>query len=236
MSKTYLLTLTVRRYDPNTSDTRFQTYQLEAGPILRFVDLFRRINVEQDATLAWASSCEHAQCGSCSVKVNGRPMLACELLVENAVSLFGTTEFRIGPVTVAPVIRDLVVDWEKAYERVHRAKPYIIEPKELPPGMTEYQIFPEEIVRYEDATRCINCFCCAEACISGHRNFIGPNAAMAGIVRMMDEREMEKEERLNLLYSEEGIYRCHTSKACSHVCPKKIDVANFMALAKEGAF
>ena len=236
MSKTYLLTLTVRRYDPDTSDTWFQTYQLEAGPILRFVDLFRRINVEQDATLAWASSCEHAQCGSCSVKVNGRPMLACELLVGNAVSLFGTTEFRIGPVTVAPVIRDLVVDWEKAYERVHRAKPYIIEPKELPPGMTEYQIFPEEIVRYEDATRCINCFCCAEACISGHRNFIGPNAAMAGIVRMMDAREMEKEERLNLLYSEEGIYRCHTSKACSHVCPKKIDVANFMALAKEGAF
>src|SRR4030043_1951627 len=97
MSKTYLLTLTVRRYDPNTSDTWFQTYPLEAGPILRFVDLFRRINVEQDATLAWASSCEHAQCGSCSVKVNGRPMLACELLVENAVTLFGTTQFRARP-------------------------------------------------------------------------------------------------------------------------------------------
>jgi succinate dehydrogenase/fumarate reductase iron-sulfur protein len=157
-------------------------------------------------------------------------------LVENAVALFGTTKFRIEPVTVAPVVRDLVVDWEKNYERVHRAKPYLIEPRELPPGVTEHRIFPQEIVRYEDATRCINCFCCAEACISGHRNFIGPNAAMASIVRMMDARETEKEERLDLLYSEEGIYRCHSSKACSHVCPKKIDVANFIALAKEGAF
>ncbi len=236
MPKTYLLTLTVQRYDPDTSRSWRQTYKLESGPILRFVDLFRRINVEQDATLAWASSCEHAQCGSCSINVNGRPMLACELLVENAVNLFGTTEFNIAPLKVAPVIRDLVVDWEKAYERVHRAKPYIINPQPLPPGVTENRISPGQLARYEDATRCINCFCCAEACISSNRNFIGPNAAMAGIVRMMDIREAEKEERLDLLYSEEGIYRCHTSKACSHVCPKKIDVANFIALAKEGAF
>jgi succinate dehydrogenase/fumarate reductase iron-sulfur protein len=236
MSKTYSLTLTVKRYDPDRSVSWFQTYKLDCGPILRFVDLFRRINVEQDATLTWASSCEHAQCGSCSVNVNGRPLLACELLVENAVTLFGTTEFKIAPVSVAPVVRDLVVDWEKAYERVHRAKPYIIKPKGLPPGVTEHRISPQELSRYEEATRCINCFCCAEACISGPRTFIGPNAAMASVVRMMDPREEERNERLNLLYSEEGIYRCHTSKACSHVCPKKIDVAHFVALAKEGAF
>ena len=102
MSKTYSLTLTIKRYDPDRSVTWFQTYTLDSGPILRFVDLFRRINVEQDATLAWASSCEHAQCGSCSVNVNGRPMLACELLVENAVTLFGTTEFKIAPVIGRP--------------------------------------------------------------------------------------------------------------------------------------
>ena len=57
---------------------------------------------------------------------------------------------------------------------------------------------------------------------------------MASIIRLMDPREQAKEERLDLLYSEEGIYRCHTSKACSFVCPKEIDVAHFIALAKEG--
>ncbi|MEW6332732.1 MAG: succinate dehydrogenase/fumarate reductase iron-sulfur subunit [Thermodesulfobacteriota bacterium] len=236
MPKSYCLTLKIKRYDPDRSGSRFQTYQLDAGPILRFVDLFRRINEEQDPTLAWASSCEHAQCGSCSVNVNGRPMLACELLVENAVALFGTTRFTITPVSVAPVIRDLVVDWQSAYARVHRAKPYLIKPKALSPGVAQYRISPQALARYEEASRCINCFCCAEACISGSRTFIGPNAAMAAIVRMMDPREEGKQERLDLLYSEEGIYRCHTSKACSHVCPKKIDVAHFVGLAKEGAF
>jgi succinate dehydrogenase / fumarate reductase iron-sulfur subunit len=236
MSQSYKLTLIIRRYDPDEEKSWDQTYEMEAGGILRFVDLFRRINVEQDATLAWTSSCEHGQCGDCSVKINGRPMLSCELLVENAMNLFGTTRFRIEPVTVASVVRDLVVDWEEAYNRIHRAKPYVIRPIELPPGVTELQISPAEIARYEDATRCINCFCCATACISTHRNFIGPNAAMASVIRLMDSREQEKDERLRLLYSEEGVYRCHTSKACTHVCPKKIDVAHFIAVAKEGAF
>ena len=57
---------------------------------------------------------------------------------------------------------------------------------------------------------------------------------MASIVRLMDLREQAKSERKRLLYSEEGVYRCHTSKACSFVCPKEIDVAHFIALAKSG--
>ena len=43
-------------------------------------------------------------------------------------------------------------------------------------------------------------------------------------------------ERLKLLYSERGVYSFHTSKAYSFVCPKEIDVAHFIALAKEGKF
>jgi succinate dehydrogenase / fumarate reductase iron-sulfur subunit len=170
------------------------------------------------------------------VKINGKPMLACELLVENAVAHFGTNEFLIEPLTIAPVVRDLIVDFDKAYERVNKIKPYIIEPVENPSAGNEYKISPRHLERYVDATRCINCFCCATACISSHHNFLGPNAMMASIVRMMDLREQAKSERKKLLYSEEGVYRCHTSKACSFVCPKEIDVAHFIALAKSGEF
>jgi succinate dehydrogenase / fumarate reductase iron-sulfur subunit len=168
------------------------------------------------------------------VKINGKPMLACELLVENAVAYFGTTEFLIEPLTIAPVVRDLIVDFDKAYERVHKIKPYIIEPVENPNAGNEYKISPSHLERYVDATRCINCFCCATACISSHHNFLGPNAIMASVVRLMDLREQAKKERKELLYSEEGVYRCHTSMACSFVCPKEIDVAHFIALAKSG--
>ncbi|MBW2138860.1 MAG: succinate dehydrogenase/fumarate reductase iron-sulfur subunit [Deltaproteobacteria bacterium] len=236
MKNPYKITLKVERFDPDTGRSWIQDYHLEAGRIQRFTDLFRRINEELDPTLAWNSSCEHAQCGTCSVLVNGRPLLACELLVENAVKQFRTTVFRIAPIPVAPVVRDLVVDLERAYERVHRVKPYIIKPAENPLQGREYRISPRTLERYVDATRCINCFCCAAVCISSHRGFLGPNAMLAGIIRLMDPREEEKAERLKILYSEEGLYRCHTSKACSFVCPKEIDVAHYIALAKEGRF
>jgi len=236
MQETYTIILKVSRYDPDEERAWVQDYEIEAGRILRFTDLFRKINTELDPTLAWNSSCEHAQCGTCAVKINGKPLLACELLVENAVDQFGTSVFFVEPITVAPVVRDLIVDLEQAYEKVHKTKPYVIESGENPELENEYQISPRELERYVEATRCINCFCCATACISGQKGFLGPNAVLSSIVRLMDPREGAKKERLDILYSEEGIYRCHTSKACSFVCPKEIDVAHFIALAKEGRF
>lgn len=236
MEEYYELTLIIHRYDPDTTRSWKQTYYLKAGRILRFVDLFRKINEEEDPGLAWSSSCEHGQCGSCSVKINGKPLLACELLVENAVEFFGTTTFEIEPLNPAPIVRDLVTDIEKAYKRVDRVKPYIIQPA-IPSKKGEaYSITPDEMAPYVNATRCLNCFCCAAACISGHKGFLGPNAMLATIVRLMDPRELEKNERLRVLYSDEGVCRCHSSHACSFVCPKEIDVAHFIALAKEGRF
>ncbi|MBW1710647.1 MAG: succinate dehydrogenase/fumarate reductase iron-sulfur subunit, partial [Deltaproteobacteria bacterium] len=66
MSKSYHITLKIHRFDPKGKRTWIQEYSLEAGRILRFVDLFRKINDEQDPTLTYNSSCEHGQCGSCS--------------------------------------------------------------------------------------------------------------------------------------------------------------------------
>ncbi len=232
---TYDITLNIKRYDPDKKKTWVQAYQLKAGRILRFVDLFRKINDEQDPTLAWASSCEHGQCGTCSMKINGKPLLACELLVENAIEMFKTNTFKVEPLDdVAPVVRDLVVDTEKAYMRLDKVKPYIIRPKPQSAGTRENLISPKSVERYVEATRCINCFCCTSACISGTGRFLGPNAMLAAIVRAMDPREQEKEERMRCIYSNEGVYRCHSSQACTFVCPKGIDVAHFIALAKAG--
>ncbi len=233
MTTLYDLTLNIFRADSDDGP-RYQTYKIQAGPIMRFVDLLRMINDEQDPTLTWNSSCEHGQCGTCSMKINGRPMLACELLVERGVKLFGTTVFTLDPLEVAPVVRDLVIDSDEAYERVNSVKPYIIDPLPQGQGGEEHQINPDQLEQYVDATRCINCFCCASACISSHRTFLGPNAMLASIVRVLDPREQEKDARFKTIYSDQGVYRCHTSKACSHVCPKEIDVAHFIALAKKG--
>ncbi len=233
-SKTHSLTLNIHRFDPQTQVAWRQSYRIEAGGVQRFVDLFREINSTEDPTLAWNSSCEHGQCGSCSVRINGKPLLACELLVETAVRDFNTTTFTIDPIEVAPVVRDLAVDIATAYEKLNRVKPYIIDPLPVSDG-NPHNIAPQQLQKYIEATRCINCFCCASACISSHRRFLGPNAMLSAIIRLMDPRENNKQQRLKVLFSDEGVSRCHTSRACSRVCPKEIDVAHFIALAKAGA-
>jgi len=126
MGKLHSLTLKIHRYDPEQKKSWVQEYEIDVGGMLRFTDVLRKINQEQDSGLAWTSSCEHAQCGSCGVVVNGRPLLLCELLVQNAVTQFETTNFTLKPLSIAPVLRDLIVDLQQAYERVHKAKPYII--------------------------------------------------------------------------------------------------------------
>ena len=115
-----------------------------------------------------------------------------------------------------------------------RSRSFIIDPTAPPVEGDEYAIDPKLLERYVNATRCINCFCCVSACITDQKNFLGPNAMLASIVRMLDPREKEKEERLKILYCDQGPYRCRSSQAFSFVCPKEIDVAHFMALAKEG--
>jgi len=236
MGKLHSLTLKIHRYDPEQEKSWVQEYKIDVGGMLRFTDVLRKINQEQDPGLAWISSCEHAQCGSCGVIVNGRPLLMCELLVQNAIKQFKTTTFTLKPLSIAPVLRDLIVDLAQAYKRVHKAKPYIIEPADPSPEGDEHRIPPRVMERYVDATRCINCFCCAEACISSHRHFLGPNAMMVNIVRLFDPKEKAKKERLDILYGDDGVARCHTSEACSFVCPKEIDVAHFIALGKEAKF
>ena len=230
------ITLNIQRYNPDDKRQWTQRYDLEAGPIQRFVDLFRKINEEQDSTLTWNSSCEHGQCGTCAVIINGFPLLACELLVENAIDRFKTTVFSVKPLKIAPVLRDLVIDIENAYQRVEETKPYLIKPAKPSSDSTIGQITPEELGFYVNATRCINCFCCASACISHHSTFLGPNAMLASIVRLMDPREEEKEERYRTIYSSRGILRCHSSMACTFVCPKEVNVGHFIALAKQGQF
>jgi succinate dehydrogenase/fumarate reductase-like Fe-S protein len=105
----------------------------------------------------------------------------------------------------------------------------------LHPEGDEYRISPRVLEVYVEATRCINCFCCTTACIT-QKNYLGPNAMLANIVRLMDPRETAKQRRMHVLYGDQGTPRCRTAQACSFVCPKEIDIAHFIALAKAGKF
>jgi len=229
--ETYKLILIINRYAPERGPYR-SVYNVEVSGFMRIVDVFRKINAEQDPGLAWRSSCEHAQCGSCTLIINREPVLSCKLLVETTVQHFKTTTLHIGPLPGVPLLRDLVIDFRVLDQKIKESKPWLITPAPLPPEGDEYRLPPTEHEKYDEATRCINCFTCRSGCPTQNPEYFGPNLLMQNYLRLLDPREGAKEERLAYLFDERGLPRCRTGRFCTVGCPKDIPVSEILAKAK----
>ncbi len=78
------------------------------------LEVLNEIKTMQDPSLTYSSGCRSSVCGSCSMRVNGREVLACAYHVQDGD--------LIEPMKNSEVIRDLVVNMDKAYEFNAKAK------------------------------------------------------------------------------------------------------------------
>ena len=78
------------------------------------LETLNEIKTTQDATLTYSSGCRSSVCGSCSMRVNGREVLACSYKVQDGD--------LVEPMKNSPIIRDLVVDMDRAYSFNAKAK------------------------------------------------------------------------------------------------------------------
>lgn len=78
------------------------------------LEVLNEIKTTQDSSLTYASGCRSSVCGSCAVRVNGREVLACAYKVQDGD--------EVEPMKNSPLIRDLVVDMDKAYSFNAKAK------------------------------------------------------------------------------------------------------------------
>jgi succinate dehydrogenase/fumarate reductase iron-sulfur protein len=84
---------------------------------------------------------------------------------------------------------------------------------------------------------CITCGACFAACsIPGmNKRYLGPAAINKALLRIVDPRDIAREERLNTVNDmHAGIWRCHTQFNCGAVCPKGINLTESIALLKRG--
>jgi len=83
---------------------------------------------------------------------------------------------------------------------------------------------PEQRKRIDEFIDCILCACCHSTCTldAWSNDYLGP-AALAKAYRFVaDSRDEGGVERLKIVASEEGVFRCHTIFNCTEECPKKI--------------
>jgi succinate dehydrogenase / fumarate reductase iron-sulfur subunit len=213
--------LRIRRFNPEADpEAHWESYDLEAEPTDRVLDLLHQVKWFQDGTLTFRRSCAHGVCGSDAMLINGRNRLACSTLVRDAGE-----RIDVEPLRGVPVVKDLLVDQEGFWEKYRRAMPYLVNDA-IPEDGLERRQSPFDRAKYEDTSRCILCAACTTACPVFWTNpdYVGPAAIVNAHRFIFDSRDQAHEERLELMADADGVWRCRTVFNCVEACPRGINV------------
>src|SRR3954452_4588052 len=230
-------TLRIRRYSPETGESAYwEDYDIELDGHRSVLDGILQARDRQDGSIGIRCSCRAAICGSCGVRINGKPGLACHThLDEAAKTAFGegwnppdegqtTPVIQVEPMGNMPVIKDLIVDMDAVHwKKMRRVTPWLI-PEGDPPER-EYIVPADSMIDITQTMACIQCGACVSDCLSMEVDplFVGP-AALAKAYRFVgDPRDGQHAQRLQDLSEDpHGIYDCTHCFNCIEACPKGV--------------
>lgn len=223
------VTLKIFRYNPETDKKHhYETYQVEAEPTDRVLDLLEFVKGYYDGTLSFRRSCAHGMCGSDAMRINGVNRLACKVLVKDV----GSTKITVEPILGMRPIKDLIVDMEPFFEHYRTVLPFLVNDEPAPVAERLQSI--EQRERFDDTTKCILCAACTSSCPSfwANEQYLGPAAIVNAHRFIFDSRDRAGAERLKILSNQFGVYRCHTIFNCTDACPREIQVTRAIGEVK----
>jgi len=214
-------TFKIQRFNPDKDKKpHYEEYRVELEQTDRVLDGLNEIKWRQDGTLTYRRSCAHGVCGSDAMRINGRNRLACKVLIKDLPD-----HVTIEPMLGFTVIKDLVVDLEPFFEKYRSIAPYLINDTPAPHDAERLQS-PEDRAKYDDGTKCILCAACTTSCppFWANKEFVGPAAIVNAHRFIFDSRDEGAEERLAVLNTRNGVWRCRTVFNCTDACPRDIEI------------
>jgi fumarate reductase (CoM/CoB) subunit B len=198
------LNVKILRQDPSSEiNPRYGDYCVEVNEGARVLDVLIAVRDNLDSSLSFRYCCGAGQCGSCAIKINGEPKLACMTIAEDGMIL--------EPLDL-PVVKDLVVDLVSELSKM---------PGLVPCGCGELPE-KEEIDRIKPIRDCIECLCCVSVCPAMRVvDFAGPTLMRQEMRLALDPRSSGNRIPLTV---EEGLFTCTSCQACYLACPKKIAI------------
>jgi succinate dehydrogenase / fumarate reductase iron-sulfur subunit len=221
--------LKIKRFNPQKDEKPWWgEYEFQAEPTDRVLDALHHVKDYLDGTLAFRRSCGHGICGSDAMRINGRNLLACKVLIRDI-----GPNITIEPLLALPVIKDLIVDMEPFFEKYRSVVPYLV--NEDPPPPRERLQSPEDRAIFDDTTKCILCAACTTSCPSfwANEKYVGPAAIVQAHRFIFDSRDQATQERLEILNERDGVWRCRTVFNCVEACPREIDVTRAIGEVKK---
>jgi succinate dehydrogenase / fumarate reductase iron-sulfur subunit/fumarate reductase iron-sulfur subunit len=177
------------------------------------LDALFRIQAEQDDSLSFRCACRVGMCGTCAMRINWMPRLACQTRVETFNSEFITVE----PLAHLPVMKDLVVDLGPFFDKWKKVRP-ALHPRNK--DSKQLAIVPPDSEFGEQAQGkrdCITCGACYSVCgITGSNEAYLGGCDQQAMLRLLDPRDGNVDDRLKVL-SENGVWRPHPIQLRCHL-------------------
>jgi succinate dehydrogenase / fumarate reductase iron-sulfur subunit len=225
--------LVVQRFDPfSDAKPRLVEYEVPRREGMTVLDALLYARDYLDHSIALRFSCRQASCGSCGMKINGRPRLACYTQVDELKAEKVLTQ----PMDNFAIIKDLVTDLDSFFAKHRGLTPRLVrsDSEEVEHPTREFLMTPEELERVLQFTYCIKCGLCTSSCptVATDDRFPGPQALAQAYRYTVDVRDEGGDLRMQALDGAHGIWRCHFAGSCSAVCPKGVDPALGIQLLK----
>lgn len=198
----------ISRFDPEVdASAHVEIYDVPVADGARVLNVLDAVRDGIDPTLGYRHCCRAGQCGSCAVRVNGEPVLAC---MEEA-----REGDLIEPLEL-PRIRDLITDIAPVMAQIAWLNPGADVPS------CGCDVTHETIEEIKPLRECIECYSCVSSCPAfAASEYAGPTV-------------MRQEQRLNLDPRDDddrvgeaiakGLFACTTCHKCVEVCPKEIEI------------
>jgi len=220
------ITLKILRANPTQrSQHHYETFQIPTEPGMTILAALLFAKERMDHSIAIRFSCRMASCGSCGMKINGLPKLACY----TQVSEFGSSPITVEPLDHYPLLRDLVTDFDGFFTAHQSVRPFLLRQNvaEQETFDSEYSQNQSQLDDFLQFSYCIKCGLCNAACptVATDPLFTGPQALGQAYRYTADSRDEGGNLRLNAVDHDHGVWRCHFAGACSFVCPKGVDPA-----------
>ncbi len=201
--------VTIKRYttEPETTEAMVD-YEVDLQDAT-LLEVLTHIKTKLDPSLAFASGCRSAVCGSCAMRANGTEVLACTYHPKEGDV--------IEPLRNMPVVRDLVVDADAAQMRNSQVRAWSSENSE------NISVSQGDEKMNEVQSDCILCGSCYSACpvYEAKPDFAGPFALTRSWRYVSDVREQDTQEKIETVQSN-GIWDCTLCNECVPVCPQGI--------------
>ncbi len=223
-NKTKFLSVKVWRTDQEEGkEGFFENFSVPLYQSQTILDLVSWIQQNQDPTLTYRFACRVGMCGSCAMMVNGEPRWTCRTHVNKVLGKYDFIE--IAPLRNLPVIKDLVTDMDKFFEKWIEAEGVFHPSKTKKDKLPRISPNSEKRTEANNSVECINCAICYSACdlVSANPDYLGPAALNRAWSLINDERDSSKNTILEAVSKGNGCHNCHSQQGCAKYCPNELN-------------